>query len=309
MFLSIGGCKKESYFRDTAPILEANSKILTYDSVQQSSVMVLGVFHFGKNTLAEKNQNSIKELVALLKAYKPTKIVVEWEPERSPLANEQYQMYLKDSFDISNKHNEVYQLGFRLAKAMGHDSIFMFDDQTDYIGSLAEFATEDDPFSFELFSDYANGESNGFYNVHENLLRHVYGENSKLRNSMNLLEHITLLNSPIHQKTNAQRMHMYEVRVGIQKNWAGPDWLGRWYRRNVRMMANTLKMMENGDNLLLIVGDNHKWTLDMLFENTPDFKVDSSWDFLIRQSIMEEAESLGFFFKYQQDYITKKMMQ
>lgn len=55
-------------------------------------------------------------------------------------------------------------------------------------------------------------------------------------------------------------MHMYEIRVGIQ-NWLGPDWLSRWYQRNIRMASNILKLAENKDRILIIVGDNHKWIL------------------------------------------------
>ena len=75
-------------------------------------------------------------------------------------------------------------------------------------------------------------------------------------------------------------MHMYEIRVGIQENWIGPDWLSRWYQRNIRMASNILKLSKSEDRILVIVGDNHKWTLDMLLENTPDFEVVSSWDYL-----------------------------
>ena len=71
---------------------------------------------------------------------------------------------------------------------------------------------------------------------------------------------------------------MFEIRVGIQNNWVGPDWLGRWYRRNIRMAGNVLKMTEAGDRILIIVGSNHKWVLDMLFNHIPEFQVSSSWD-------------------------------
>lgn len=160
---------------------------------------------------------------------------------------------------------------------MGHDKVYLFDDLTEFIGSLSAFSTEDDPFSFSRFNAYAAKEDDGFYNVYENLLISNFETNQKIMENLSLGEHIGLLNSPKHQRNNTKRMYMYELRVGIQKNWAGPDWLGRWYRRNIRMLANTLQITEKGDRLLIIVGDNHKWTLDMLFENTPDFKLVPSW--------------------------------
>ena len=73
--------------------------------------------------------------------------------------------------------------------------------------------------------------------------------------------------------------------VNSAQVWIGPDWLGRWYQRNIRMMGNVMQIANNDDRILIIVGDNHKWTLDMLFENAPDFKVVSSSDYLKTKEI------------------------
>jgi hypothetical protein len=75
-------------------------------------------------------------------------------------------------------------------------------------------------------------------------------------------------------------MHMYELRAGIGDNWMGPDWLARVYQRNLRMMAHLLKISEPGDRLLVVVGDNHKWTLEDLMSKTPDLEVVSSFNYL-----------------------------
>ena len=161
-------------------------------------------------------------------------------------------------------------MGFRLAKAMRHDSLYFFDNQTEFIGSLENF-------SFSNFGEYAKTNDAGFFDKYEKKIIATHTGNQNLLKEMSLLKEIILRNSPKAQRVNAQRMHSYEVRVGIQKNWIGPDWLGRWYRRNVRMLANVIKMNQPNDLILIIVGDNHKWTLDMLFENTPEFELVSSW--------------------------------
>lgn len=255
-------------------------QLINYDSLADRQVMVLGTFHFSQDVLEEKNQAGIQQLLSSLKAYQPSKILLEWEPKRFAELNGAYQRFLQDSFDISERSNEVFQLGFRFAKEMGHDSVYLFDDQTEYIGSLEAFRTKDDPFSFDLFGEYARQEDQGFFDAHQEALTYVYTRNLRFMDKLDLKSRIALMNSPAHQQINAQRMHMFEVRVGIQKNWVGPDWLGRWYRRNVRMMANALILSEPGDRVLIIVGDNHKWFLDRLFEDTPDFELMSSWEYL-----------------------------
>lgn len=260
--------------KNEATLLRSSEKQLKdYDSVKKSKVMVVGTHHFDESVLQEENQNSIQRLVALLSEFNPTRIVLEWEPEVFKKANVLYQKFINDSISLDKRYNEVYQIGFRLAKKMNHDSIYFFDDQTEFIGSLKNF-------SFDSFGAYAEQNDEGFYNQYEDLVELNYNHNENIFKKLDLLDEIILRNSSIAQKVNAQRMHSFEVRVGIQKSWIGPDWLGRWYRRNVRMLANLIKMNHPGERILIVVGDNHKWTLDSLINYTPEFELVSSWNFL-----------------------------
>ncbi len=270
--IMILGCTSGEKNTTTPGRLSAyEEKLRDYDSLKQSTVMVLGIPHFDGTIFAQ--QQALQELVEMLSSFEPTKVVVEWEPKRSAMVNESYRKYLKDESIINKQVNEVYQLGFRLAKKVGNDSIYCFDDQTEFIGSLENF-------TFDRFRRYAMANDSGFYDRYEHLIIDNYNQNEKIFKELNLRDEIILRNSPTAQKINQQRMHAYEVRAGIQKNWIGPDWLGRWYQRNVRMMANVMKINEPGDRILIIVGDNHKWTLDALFEYNPEFEVVSSWEFL-----------------------------
>lgn len=271
--LSLVYCQPNRTTPSMSQLENSASQLRNFDSITQAKVMVLGTFHFDKSVLESNDQQSLEELVGALTRYRPTKIVLELEPRLSDRVNSAYQQYLTDSFEISTRENEVFQLGFRLAKNVGHDSLYLFDDQTEYIGSLNNF-------SFDALTQYAAQYDSGFYDRYSDLVTCIYQHNLDLFEKHDLAAEIALRNSPQAQKSNARRMHSFEVRVGIQKSWIGPDWLGRWYRRNVRMMTNILKMTEKGDRILIIVGDNHKWTLDAMFQNTPDFEVVSSWEFL-----------------------------
>ena len=254
---------------------------LKVDAVsEKAKVMVLGTYHFRQeqnyDELSPENQRQIQRLLTALAAFQPTKVVVEWEPSRSERVNQTYRSFLQGEFKIDTLPNEVFQLGFRMAKMMGHDSIYLFDDKTPYIGSLAGF-------SFEGLGEYANQYDKGFFDRYESLIGDRYMHNKKLIESQNLYDNLLLRNSLEAGRVNAERMHMYELRVGIQKNWMGPDWLGRFYRRNIRMMANVLQFADTGkDRILIIVGENHKWILDDLFDYTPDFQVVSSYDYLLK---------------------------
>lgn len=249
------------------------ASLKTLNSNIQANIVVLGTHHFSSDVLSNNNQQNIERIVEQLQLYQPTKIFVEWQPSKQPEVDLAFQKYLKNELFIKSLPNEVYQLGFRLAKRLKHNKIYMFDDQTPFIGSLTNF-------SFESFQTYAKKHDNGFYNRLEPTIISHFEQNQIILKSVPLFEEFALRNSPQAQKINAERMHAYENRVGIQQNWIGADWLGRWYQRNVRMSSNVLKATQNNDKILIIVGDNHKWVLDFLFEQMPEFTVKSSWKLL-----------------------------
>lgn len=275
MLLLLAGCQTSM-----KQWIDLESQLKSYDKLGKVDVCVLGTYHFDDSVLSDDAQLGISRLLTKIAKYRPTKILLEWEPDRFSSTNDQYRQYFEGSLDISDRYNEVYQLGFRLAKTMEHDSVYLFDDRTEFIGSLEAFSTDSDPFSFDLFTKYGKEEDGEYFRAHEQMIIDNYEHNLKVISQLSLDKHITMLNSDKLQRINAQRMHIYEFRVGIQKNGAGPDWLGRWYRRNVRMMANALKLANEGDRLLIIVGDNHKWVLDMLFDFNPEFNLHSSWEYL-----------------------------
>lgn len=251
-------------------------KLKNFDSIPRTEVMILGTYHFAQedtDEISEENQKQLEGIIAALNEYKPTKVVIEIEPEHSETYQKAYQDYLNGSFDISHKANEVFQLGFQLAKKAGHDSIYLFDNHPPFIGSLADF-------SFQGFEDYAKLNDSGFYDRHLQTILDTYAFNDSLIKTLPLYDRIAALNSPQMQRYNTQRMHMYEIRAGIGKNWIGADWLGRWYQRNIRMMGHLLKMTGPDERIICIVGDNHKWILDQLIQNTPDLELVPSYSFL-----------------------------
>lgn len=94
------------------------------------------------------------------------------------------------------------------------------------------------------------------------------------------MDRMRIMNHPHSVRTNAQRMHLYELRAGIDQSWMGPDWVGRWYQRNLRMLSYLFTFAEPHDRILIIVGNNHKWILEQLIRNVPEFEVAPIHDIL-----------------------------
>ncbi|WP_422104351.1 DUF5694 domain-containing protein [Winogradskyella sp.] len=275
LFLS---CSDNNHQEHSSVQIKADNPVFTkFDSIPKSKVMVVGSYHFrqekGYDELSAENQKQIKKLVDRLAEFEPTKVVIEKQPQYDSIFQDLYQKYILDHQVIDTLENETFQLGFRLAKLMGHKKVYLFDNQTEFIGSL-------EGFTWEKFGEETARDSL-FVNRHLDIIMESFNENQEKLSGLSLYDNIMERNSPEAQKWNAQRMHAYEVRTGIQESWMGPDWLGRWYQRNIRMMANIMSFDNQGkDRILIIAGDNHKWVLDTLLGFNPDFEVVSSYELL-----------------------------
>ena len=242
----------------------------TFDQLNMAEVAVLGTYHFAQekevDELSHKNQKELDRLATLLAKWNPTKVVLEKEPRLEEVLQNSYEKYLTDPAFIDTLPNEIYQIGFRLAAKMEHERIYLFDNHPEFIGSLKEF-------TFEGFEEQAQAESAGLYDRHREELIQVWTHNDSLEKSGSLMDRIRIMNHPISVRTNAHRMHLYELRAGVDQSWIGPDWVGRWYQRNLRMLSYLFTFAEPQDRILVIVGNNHKWVLEQLLGNVPEFGV------------------------------------
>lgn len=75
--------------------------------------------------LSEERQAQVKKIVQLLEAYEPTKIAIELRTSRQVYLDSLYKEYLAGNFEL--KSNEVYQLGFRLARRLRHEKVYAVD--------------------------------------------------------------------------------------------------------------------------------------------------------------------------------------
>lgn len=241
----------------------------TFGHLETVEVAVLGTYHFAQDSrwdeLAPAAQADLERLTEELANWQPTKIVLEKEPEWQDNLQVQYETYLDHPEFLDTLSNEIYQIGFRLAAKMGHSRLYLFDDHPPFIGSLKGF-------SFDNFERQARAENPDLFDQHREAILSRWAHNDSLQARLGLYDRIRLLNHPKVVQTDAQRMHLYELRAGIGQSWIGPDWLGRWYQRNLRMISYLFTFMEDGDRILIVVGSNHKWVMDELLRQTPEFR-------------------------------------
>src|ERR1041385_761572 len=98
----------------------------------RAEVLVLGTYHMANprrdlfnvevdDALAPRRQKEIARVVEALKKFRPTKIAVEGDQDDAAIPD-RYRSYLAGDHALTR--SEVEQLGFRLAKELGHQTIY-----------------------------------------------------------------------------------------------------------------------------------------------------------------------------------------
>ena len=101
----------------------------------RAEVLVLGTYHMANpgrdivnmkvdDVLAPKRQAEIAEVTAVLKKFRPTKIAVEASFNNDAMLK-RYTDYVAGKYELTR--NETEQIGFRLAKELGHKTIYSVD--------------------------------------------------------------------------------------------------------------------------------------------------------------------------------------
>lgn len=246
------------------------------DSVAKHQVLTLGTFHFDRSrdgsdvvatehidVLTEVNQKELDHIVELLIPFNPAKVAVEWRPSNQKWIDSLYNEYLKGDYKLG-KH-ETFQIGFKLAKKLGHAKVYCIDNNPpfpDYINYIDDW---------EKYADSLG---------HLRLWRAYDIENEKLNTFMdtiqshlNIHDYLKVINSEEHAKRLKQLWTTGLVNVDYDGQYLGADVVARWYRRNLRLFANAKNIVSKDENLLIIYGGAHKWILDEFFDATPDFQV------------------------------------
>ncbi|EAZ79874.1 DUF5694 domain-containing protein [Algoriphagus machipongonensis] len=246
------------------------------DKKPSHQVLTLGVFHFdrsrdGSDVVAknhidittDENRSELDEIIKKLEEFNPSKIAVEWRPEYQDRLDSLFREYLEGNYSLEK--NEAFQIGFKLAKSLGHDKVYCVDNNPPMPESINEIddweAYADSLGHLELWQSYDQ----------ENLRYNTFMDT--IQRNLNVKDYLLLINSKKNSVRNKQIWTTGLVNVGYLDKYVGADLLGRWYRRNARIYANSKNLVDTDENLLIIYGGAHKWILDELFESSPDFQV------------------------------------
>jgi hypothetical protein len=230
----------------------AASVVAAAQSDTHPEILVLGTYHMANpghdvvnmqadDVLSTKRQQEMNQLIEVLKMFHPTKIAIE-AGVGSKRAGQEYSDYVAGKYTLTR--NEIDQIGYRLAKELGHSTVYPVDEDGDF------------PYEHVINYAKANGLKDQFDGLEAVTAKQVKEENDYLL-SHSVLETLDYMNSDA-SVAKSVAWYLACARYGDPYDYAGPDLVAAWYQRNIRIYHNIAALIASpNDRILVIYGAGH----------------------------------------------------
>jgi hypothetical protein len=255
---------------------------------EQIEVVILGTYHMDEpgldqvnldvdDVLADERQREIESFVSTLERAAPDVVAVERPTQRAETVNELYAKYRDGEYAYDQEHefepphperdgetaecrSEIVQVGFRLAERLGHDRVVPVDEP-EMLGSSSDFEElEQQGIDTSPKIDVPRLDEEALKDAREEQLK-----------ESTVTGYYRFLNEEAALHANDAMFDQF-LRYGDGDNYAGPDALAKWYRRNLRMVHNIWQAVdEDTDRVLFLVGSGHVHVLRQVLTEFPQF--------------------------------------
>jgi Family of unknown function (DUF5694) len=228
-------------------------------------VMIVGDFHMSNpgqdlhnvqvdDVLTPARQAEIAAVTNGLKRFAPTVVAAEWPAD---LAAQRYADYRAGKLPPS--HNEVVQLGFRLAAAAGLPTVRGIDVDGEFpYDAVQTYATA---HGQSAWLDAAGTAVEGFVQRQADLLKTgTVGAVLRFLNEPATLAH-------------GNDFYRATLHVGGGTAQPGAELMTAWYRRNFLICANLVQLAKPGDRIVVFYGSGHAFLLRQCVTETPGFEL------------------------------------
>ena len=263
---------------------------------EQVEVVILGTYHMANpgidevsveadDVLTDRRQEELELFVDTLTEAAPDLVTVERPATQADRLVDRYHGYRDGEYaydepyefesgedaeyDPVDCRSEVVQVGFRLADRLGHDRVVAVDAP----GSLGDEAAETD------FGERGHDPApkRDVPRIDPDELETTHRERLA---ASSVTGYHRFLNEEAALHANDAMFDRF-VRRGAGENYAGPDALADWYRRNLRIVHNIWRAIDRRtDRVLCLVGSGHVHTLRGLLTETPQFCPTSALPYL-----------------------------
>ncbi|MFI5385252.1 MAG: DUF5694 domain-containing protein [Fimbriimonadales bacterium] len=239
----------------------------------KTRVMVLGTYHMAnpdldlvrfqiRDTLSPERQTELAMLELRLARFEPTKIAVEAIPDGR--LNERYGAFLEGKVELSA--NEIEQVGFRLAKSLGHAQIYGVDHRSD--------------MDFDMLTAFARAEHQDWFpRLLEELPSEIGRKMQEMDRRFTVSQILAIQNSPDALRFS-HSLYIDMLRLNAGDRYPGVEVVADWYRRNMIIYANIRRIIESGDRVLVLFGAGHAKLLRDLVSEASDLELVDPLDYL-----------------------------
>jgi hypothetical protein len=256
-------------------------------------VMVLGTYHLANpgrdlhnvevdDVTSDSRQAQLREIAAALAVFDPNRVAIEAVSERADLSLASYESF--EPADFEDVRGERVQIGFRLARRLGHEAVFGIDEKdenTNYypFGRVADFAR--------------NNDQNAPIEALHRLGASWVGKVGRLHANGHIADALHWMNRP----ANIERMqgvgYYGLLAVGDHEDQPGALLNARYYERNARIFAKLMQVAEPGDRVLVVYGGGHAYWLRHFVAATPGFELVEPTGYLSELALHRGASAHG----------------
>jgi hypothetical protein len=220
---------------------------------QTAEVLLFGVFHFanpGRDVVrvdqidvsAPANQAYLDGLAQRLCAFRPTTVLLEFDRAREPEIRNQFDSYSAGRSELPGI-NEIYQIGFRVAKTCGVKKIYGFDE--------SEIGWDAEP----LF-EYLEKSAPDLLAALNTEIARLQAAEATAHREFDLKKLLVRANDPEQDQLNKD-FYLFTNAAGAGLGFEGADATARWWHRNFRMYANIQRYATAGERVLVVAGQGH----------------------------------------------------
>ncbi len=251
---------------------------VSINKADAKEILLLGTFHYNNpgmdavkhdvlDVMTDDGQKQLEELADKIVKYKPSKIFVEWNLTEQDKLDKLYQKYLNGTYfedkNLSDfyRKNEIFQLGFRIAKKLGHRKVYGVDYSNVTMDFEAMMKSMNDAKQQDLQAQL------------NSTLEEMGKKISKQMATMSLEELYIDDNKPEEVAANIELYNEISVKAGTLENTAGATMVSQWYKRNLLIWSSIQKIVdENDKKVMVLFGGGHTAILDQIVRYNRNWK-------------------------------------
>ncbi len=239
-------------------------------------VLLLGTFHFRNfdpnnngdlvatqipDVLTNKNQKELEKIAQHIVNFKPDKIFVEYPYSKQKQLDSIYSAFPEQADFKYQNRNETNQIAFRVAKQLGHNSLYGIDIRTEF------------PYDSLLRAMKKANQTDLIQKDEEELNRLEKNGNELFSSDKNLSELIFYFNEPGYRKSDINWYVNLANQAGDMDDFVGVHLASEWYKRNLYMYSIIQKTIQKSDEKIMILGGaSHIGMFNEFIKYTPEWK-------------------------------------